>query len=293
VGDEIVAFEWFEDFGLPGQVLLGTGEVLEVVLPLGVHEITLRVRDIPGARRTDSLVVSVVDTTVPALSVRMEPEELWPPNHRLVEVSAMVAAADVCSTPAVVLESVTSSEPDDAPGGEDGATVGDIQDAGLGTADFGMRLRAERSGAGAGRAYEVTYRATDAAGNGSMSVATVRVPHDQGVGGGVEPLLLSARQTAAGTLVEWGEVPAARSYRVVRGDLASLADTGQVYDLGALACLASELAATTTAGLEDTSVPSPGESFFYLVEYDDGRPSGYGTGSAARERVVRPGEGCR
>jgi hypothetical protein len=34
VGDEIVAFEWFEDFGLPGQVLLGTGEVLEVVLPL-------------------------------------------------------------------------------------------------------------------------------------------------------------------------------------------------------------------------------------------------------------------
>jgi hypothetical protein len=292
-GDEVVLFEWFEDFGLPGEVLLGTGEVVEVVLPLGEHAITLRVRDRPGARRTDSLVVGVVDTVAPAVSVGLEPEELWPPNHRLVEVDAVVAAADLCSTPAVVLESVASSEPDDAPGGEDGATRDDIQDADLGTADFGMRLRAERSGAGTGRIYQVRYRATDGAGNAAAATGGAVVPHDQGVGGGVEPVLLSAEQTAVGTLIAWDPVPGIRFYNVVRGGVGSLSDTGAVYDLGLVVCLASGAAATSTAGLEDAAVPSPGESFFYLVEYDDGRPSGYGTGSAARERVERPGEGCR
>jgi hypothetical protein len=83
------------------------------------------------------------------------------------------------------------------------------------------------------------------------------------------------------------------SYRVVRGDVGSLSDTGAVYDLGPVACLASGIAATSTAGLEDASIPSAGESFFYLVEYDDGRPSGYGTGSAARERAVPAGQSCR
>jgi hypothetical protein len=290
-GDGIVLFEWFEAFGLPGQVLLGTGEILEVVLPVGEHAITLRVRDGPGARRTDSLVVSVVDTVAPVLSMDLEPEELWPPNHRLVEVSATVAAADLCSTPAAVLESVTSSEPDDAPGGEDGATAGDVQGADPGTADFGMELRAERSGAGPGRTYEVTYRATDGAGNATTATAAVQVPHDQGAG--PEPLLVSTRQTDIGTLLEWGEVPGAPSYRVVRGQVGSLFDTGAFYDLGPVACLASGIAVTSTAGLEDASVPSVGDSYFYLVEYDDGRPSGYGTGSAARDRVVPTGSDCR
>jgi hypothetical protein len=292
-GDDIVSFEWFKDFGLPGEVLLGTVDVVEVVLPLGEHAITLRVRDRPGARRTDSLLASVVDTVAPAVSVRLEPEDLWPPNHRLVEVSAMVAAADVCGTPAVVLESVASSEPDDAPGGEDGATVDDIQGADLGTADFGMWLRAERSGAGPGRAYELAYTATDAAGNASTAAAEVLVPHDQGTGGGVEPLVLAAEEAAAGTLVEWDEVAGAMSYRVIRGEVGSLADTGEVYDLGPVVCLASGIRATSTAGLEDASVPSPGVAFFYLVEYEDGRASGYGTGSAARDRVIRAGEDCR
>jgi hypothetical protein len=291
--DAIVSFEWFEDYGLPGQALLGTGEILEVVLPLGEHAITLRVRDRPGARRTDSLVVSVVDTTPPGLSVGLEPQELWPPNHRLVEVAAAVEAVDLCGAAVVVLESVTSSEPDDAPDGEDGATSSDVQDADLGTADFALRLRAERSGAGPGRIYEVTYRATDGAGNAATATSTAVVPHDQGVGGAVEPVLLSAAETAVGTLIAWDPVPGIRFYNVVRGDVGSLSDTGAVYDLGPVACLANGSAATSTAGLEDASIPSAGAAFFYLVEYDDGRPSGYGTGSAARERAARAGEGCR
>ena len=43
-----------------------------------------------------------------------------------------------------------------------------------------VRLRAERSGAGSGRIYTITYRAVDASGNGSEATATVTVPRDNG-----------------------------------------------------------------------------------------------------------------
>ncbi len=44
-------------------------------------------------------------------------------------------------------------------------------------------------------------------------------------------------------------------------------------------------------GSEDTELPSHGEAFFYLVEYNDGLASGYGTESAAKERFAPPGQG--
>ena len=72
----------------------------------------------------------------------------------------------------------TSSEPDDAAGPDDGSTVGDIQDALLGTPDFAVLLRAERLGGGPGRTYTLRYRATDASGNAATGAVVVRVPHD-------------------------------------------------------------------------------------------------------------------
>ena len=38
--------------------------------------------------------------------------------------------------------------------------------------------------------------------------------------------------------------------------------------------------------------PPVGEAFFYVVEYTDSLPRGYGTESAAKERVVPLGLGC-
>jgi hypothetical protein len=77
------------------------------------------------------------------------------------------------------LQSVASSEPDDAPGGGDGATTGDVQGADVGTADVDVLLRAERDGRGPGRTYSARYRATDASGNVGTGVGTVAVPHDR------------------------------------------------------------------------------------------------------------------
>ena len=51
--DDIIVFEWFENFGLETESFLGTGEILEVNLPVGSHVITLRVTDTEGATDTD------------------------------------------------------------------------------------------------------------------------------------------------------------------------------------------------------------------------------------------------
>ena len=83
---------------------------------------------------------------------------------------------DRCGPVAITLVSVTSSEPDDAPGGGDGHTTGDIRDADAGRADFYLLVRAERSAAGSGRTYTIVYRAIDSGGLGVDGAISVSVP---------------------------------------------------------------------------------------------------------------------
>jgi len=47
---------------------------------------------------------------------------------------------------------------------------------------------------------------------------------------------------------------------------------------------------STAGGAEDADTPEPGRAFFYLVEYEDGAQSAYGTESADKPRV--PGSGA-
>jgi hypothetical protein len=290
--DDIVSFEWFEAFGLPTQALLGIGELLTMTLPLGTHDVTLRVTDRAGARHSATAAVEVVDTTAPVLTVSVVPNRLWPPNHRMVSVEATAQALDLCDPTATVLAAVVSSEPDDVAGLEDGSTTGDIQGVEIGTLDLSFELRAERSGTGNQRLYVATYRATDVSGNSSKASATVTVPHDEG-NGGAEPLLISAVETAAGTLLEWEAVPGDVSYSVLRGDVGSIHDDGTVFDLGPTRCVAVGITQSSTLGLEDGDHPASGAAFFYVAEYDDGRPSAYGSAGAAKPRGTNTaGGGC-
>jgi hypothetical protein len=120
----------------------------------------------------------VADATPPTLTLSATPNLLWPPDHRLVEVTVDVTATDDQDpSPRVELISVTSNQPDDGTG--DGATEGDVQGADLGTDDRQMQLRAERDGSGDDRVYTLTYRATDAAGNAAEASVEVVVPHDR------------------------------------------------------------------------------------------------------------------
>lgn len=45
--------------------------------------------------------------------------------------------------------------------------------------DTTFRLRADRDARGTGRAYTITYLATDGCGNEALGEATVVVPHNQ------------------------------------------------------------------------------------------------------------------
>lgn len=287
--DDIVDFEWFEDYGQPSQSLLGTGETVLVTLSLGVHVVTLRVTDGGGETDTDEVVKTIVDTTPPELSVALTPDELWPPNHRLVSVTATISAADACGVAFATLSSLESSEPDDAPGAGDGHTVGDITDVALGSADSIFGLRAERSAAGGGRVYAVTYLAVDPSGNEVVATPHVTVPHDRS--GVVEPVELSAAATSEGTVLEWTAPSGTVFYDVVRGDLDRLRDVGAEFDLGPLVCIESVSLDVTTEGHADRVDPEPGRAFFYLVEYVGAGASSYGTESAAKPRR-HPGSAC-
>jgi len=113
------------------------------------------------------------DTTPPTLSITLSPATLWPPNEKLVPITATITVNDDYDPePEIKLESITASE-----------TLGanDIQNAQFGTDDRNFSLAAKRAGTSlAGRIYTVTYSATDGSGNKATASATVTVPHDQG-----------------------------------------------------------------------------------------------------------------
>lgn len=115
------------------------------------------------------------DDAAPLLKVSANPPQLWPPNHKMVEVQVNVAVSDdFDANPAVKLVSITSNEPDNGLGDGDTAKDIDIRPDGR------IFLRAERSGTGSGRVYTLTYSATDSAGNVTYSTTEVRVPLNQG-----------------------------------------------------------------------------------------------------------------
>jgi hypothetical protein len=285
--DDIVLAEWFLDFDTPAGVRLGEGEHLEAMLPLGHHVVTLRVTDSFGESATDEVLVDVVDTTPPEISIQLNPMELWPPNHRMVAVMAEISAIDACSPANLSLIAVSSSEPDNATGVGDGDTVNDVQSADLGTADLEVLLRAERAGGGPGRLYALTYAAEDSSGNVAEASAISVVPGN--MGGVTEPLWLQILSTGNQPSLAWHGVPGALHYNAIRGELDNLRELDGTAELGTIQCLAGSI---NDIHVPITDVPPVGTGYFYLVEYDDGLASGFGTESAAMDRLLPPGQRC-
>ncbi|MGA1823921.1 MAG: hypothetical protein ACMUIP_04585 [bacterium] len=149
-------------------------------LPSGPYEIgetlvRLTVADSHGETDSCSAIVTVEDNTPPAIyQVIAEPNRLWPPNHKFVEVTVSVNADDNCDVaPVAKILDVTSNEPLNSEG--DGNTQPDWEITG----DMSVKLRAESSGTGDDRVYTIIIAVGDESGNASRAEVTVVVPHDE------------------------------------------------------------------------------------------------------------------
>ncbi|HYV85785.1 MAG TPA: choice-of-anchor D domain-containing protein, partial [Patescibacteria group bacterium] len=180
---DIASYEWFRVPPGAAPIPLGTGARLETALPLGPSQVVLRLTDTLGETAETAAAVEVRDTTAPTLSLAADPAVLWPPDRDIHTVRLAGTAHDVCDPrPAIVFVTVTSSEADDAPGGSDGHSTGDIVGGAPGAACVAVGLRAERDTRGDGRLYTVTCEARDASGLAGAASATVRVPSHAGSG---------------------------------------------------------------------------------------------------------------
>ena len=172
---DVLTYVWKDQWGN----VVGRTAVVPLTVRLGTHTFTLTVTDSGGLSSTGTTQVTVQDTTSPTLKVSLSPNSLWPPNHKLVQITATVDASDVCSlSPKVQLASITSSDPDDGQG--DGDQPHDIQALNGGPVSIGtdvrsFLLRAERSGMTSGRVYTITYTVENASGNTTSASAVVLV----------------------------------------------------------------------------------------------------------------------
>jgi hypothetical protein len=174
-GSPLTSYIW--TWSLDGNPFSATGVTPTIQLPLGTHTITLVVSDGIMSSEPDTINITVVDSTSPNINVSVAPNTLWSPNHKMEPVTANVSVSDNCDpSPDIVLISVVSNEPDDAPGEGDGHTTNDIQNTDIGTEDYNISLRAERRGEGNGRTYTITYKTIDVSGNTATATATVKVP---------------------------------------------------------------------------------------------------------------------
>jgi hypothetical protein len=138
--------------------------------PLGSNVLEITVTDTASTSASCSTTLTVQDSTPPDLSApSADPDVLWPPNQKWVEVRVRARATDACGSASWKIIGVSSSE-------HENSSALDWQITG----DHTLRLRAERSSKGNGRTYTITLQATDPSGNLSdPAEVRVRVPHSQ------------------------------------------------------------------------------------------------------------------
>lgn len=144
---------------------------------LGHTTVTFRSNDAQGNTASCLSDVLVEDTTPPEISVRLDQDVLWPPNHQMREIHSKVTVLDTCDpNPQFWLEAISSDEPVSARG--PGKSMPDVSGAEFGSPDTVFSVRAERDGRKDGRTYTIVYVASDISGNRTEVSVLVRVPHD-------------------------------------------------------------------------------------------------------------------
>lgn len=119
--------------------------------------------------------VTVNDTQAPTIAnLSASPASLWPPNHKMRDVTINYDASDNCGESVnCSITSVSSDEPVNGTGDGDTAPDWLIVD------NHHVQLRAERAGGGDGRVYTITVACADSSGNTTTKTVTVSVPKSQ------------------------------------------------------------------------------------------------------------------
>ena len=139
----------------------------------GDHTVTFRAIDDCADSAECSITLHVVANRAPDCSgAHAGTDQLWPPNHELVPVRIVGVTDPDNDAVAIHVTGVTQDESADDLG--DGYTC---PDALIG--EDGVRVRAERSGRGNGRVYEIAFTAEDGRGGACSGKVRVCVPHDQ------------------------------------------------------------------------------------------------------------------
>ena len=119
------------------------------------------------ANRSDILKYELSNFAPDVSQARPSIPTLWPPGHRMVEISILDVSDPDCDPVTITITRITQDEPTNGTG--DGDTCPDA----LGVGKSSAQLRAERSGAGNGRVYTIFFTATD--GKGGVSYGKVKV----------------------------------------------------------------------------------------------------------------------
>jgi uncharacterized lipoprotein YddW (UPF0748 family) len=137
-----------------------------VVFEKGSTLVSWTVSDHAGNTATYSYTIVVHDTESPFITeVSATPTQLWPPNHKLRDVTINYTATDNCGAITNSL-AVTSNE----------TAAGNQEPDWIIVDDHHVKLRAERSHFNKDRIYTIAITATDSAGNVSTQSTTVTVP---------------------------------------------------------------------------------------------------------------------
>ena len=122
----------------------------------------------------DQVMITVLNVNDPPACELAQPNimSLWPPNHKMLVVEIVGLADPDNDLVTVTVTSVTQDEPVNGLGDGDTSPDAVVQDG-------GVILRAERSGVGNGRVYQVNFTADDGQGGVCTGLVKVGVPHDR------------------------------------------------------------------------------------------------------------------
>lgn len=142
--------------------------------PFGVGTHEIEVEDDASGEVVCTATLEVIDEHAPEFET--EEIELWPPNHKMHEVSLDDCITEIndCDEEVDARVLWVSSDEDDNDKG-DGNTSDDVALVG----EDRVSLRSERQGGSNGRIYTIGFELLDDEGNTSQGECRVSVPHDQ------------------------------------------------------------------------------------------------------------------